>query len=1144
MQGVRAPTEKMSRSLSFSRPCYSGLLSVGLVALLLGVDHAFARFVDVIRNDISLPEDVDAGDAKPADIDGDGDIDFVIKDFNGIPGAAYTHRIAWVRNDGGDNWAVLPLSISEFGGSDLPFDVADIDNDGDLDVVTGSYGSTNNLGTFSGQYAALRVYTNNGEGSFTRTTILETNFFNQFFAGAKYIVGVTMADLDRDRDLDIIFLQGGSVNRVAWVPNNGNGSYGEVQVIWKEDGLNPRGIDTGDVDRDGDIDIVINSSPERLVTEEGYFTEIICMKNPSRGGGQWQRTVVPESSRLVIDKGIFLADMDNDSILDIAGAGDGASAGNARYGYHRGDGMGNFRAVEALTPLATGQVEGFHIVDFDGDGDLDWFIARPGINDVRYEEREGGRLSGRSSLSLSRMGAPQRTSGTGLFTADVNGDGRLDLVTHGAVMTWWDLIPFDNPSGLPPELPVSLGSLDRALPMQFNTLGSTIDTEMALYGPEGKLLRENDNFNETGQSAIAIPPNLEEGTYYIAVGQHNTIFGGGFYTRAPSAAAADFLFNWGENRAGVPFAAESIQGALPADGVQWFSFEITSLDTVDTDSDGITDSVELELGTDPNNAGDRPFETGGSIGINFVSNRDPAATILPAERAGFPEVAQTNWNNTKGAPSGDNFNFFGDEVTLVDSEGQSSRIIVTWDANSTYNTSNGSEPADNQLMNGYLDNVGPGGFSTVDFLNITYANYDVYVYFGADQNGRSGAIESATAGQTFSYSTFSQFSAGGLFPLAYARTTDQGSGDPLANFCVFRNQSSGSFSVQLNRGINNSGIYGIQIVPTDPTNQDLIDNVGATVEDAIPLGVLGDRDTSVGFSTLKSSIDTEIAIFTPLGTLAQENDDIGGTSQSVIGARGLLPGTWYLAVGEYDTSFADGFEVTGGASGSVFTLSVAPSGEELRVRIPFGGVAWFSFEMRPNPLGLPPTLPVSLGSLGDGSLPLQFSTLGSTIDTEMALFGPKGELLTESDDINETLQSGITAATLQEGTHYIAVGQHDTIFREGFSVEAPPEAANFLFNYGENKSIKGVIPADGVQWFSFEIGPIVTPEVALAEVWFADGSFNMSWQTDLGVRYRVQRSSDLQSWENVGSVIPGNGNVLEHSQSITNMREFFRVVIP
>ena len=39
--------------------------------------------------------------------------------------------------------------------------------------------------------------------------------------------------------------------------------------------------------------------------------------------------------------------------------------------------------------------------------------------------------------------------------------------------------------------------------MQFNTLGSTIDTEMALYGPEGKLLRENDNFMK--QDKVPLP---------------------------------------------------------------------------------------------------------------------------------------------------------------------------------------------------------------------------------------------------------------------------------------------------------------------------------------------------------------------------------------------------------------------------------------------------------------------------------------------------------------------------------------------------------------------------------------------------------------------------------------------------------------
>ena len=323
MQGVRASTDKMSSSLSFSRPCYSAFFSVCLAALLFGADLAFAQIGDVIQNNIALPEGVDAGDAKPADIDGDGDIDFVIKDFNGIPGAAYTHRIAWARNDGADNWAVS--SAIKFRVRRLRFYPSTWQTwtmMGDLDVVTGSYGST---GFDAGQGAALRVYTNNGVGSFTRTTILETNFFNQFFTGAKYIVGVTTADLDLDRDLDIIFLQGGSVNRVAWVPNNRNGSYGEVQVIWQEDGLNPRGLDTGDVDRDGDIDVVVSSSPERLVTEEGYFGEIICMKNPSRGGGQWQRTVVPESSRLTVGKGIFLVDMNNDSILDIAGVSSGST---------------------------------------------------------------------------------------------------------------------------------------------------------------------------------------------------------------------------------------------------------------------------------------------------------------------------------------------------------------------------------------------------------------------------------------------------------------------------------------------------------------------------------------------------------------------------------------------------------------------------------------------------------------------------------------------------------------------------------------------------------------------------------------------------------------------------------------------------
>ena len=74
--------------------------------------------------------------------------------------------------------------------------------------------------------------------------------------------------------------------------------------------------------------------------------------------------------------------------------------------------------------------------------------------------------------------------------------------------------------------------------------------------------------------------------------------------------------------------------------------------------------------------------------------------------------------------------------------------------------------------------------------------------------------------------------------------------------------------------------------------------------------------------------------------------------------------------------------------------------------------------------------------------------------------------------------------------------------------------------------------------------PRQVPELALDEMWFSGGRINMSWQTDPGMSYRVQRSSDLQTWQNVGRVRAGTGAPLQHSSTVTNEREFFRVVIP
>ena len=109
-------------------------LTLVLGFLVISVNYGHSSISDLKQNNISLPDGVDAGGAKPADIDGDGDLDFVIMDFTGVPPFGLpSQRIAWARNDGGSDWTVLPISGSEEGLES--FEVADMDGDGDLDVI-------------------------------------------------------------------------------------------------------------------------------------------------------------------------------------------------------------------------------------------------------------------------------------------------------------------------------------------------------------------------------------------------------------------------------------------------------------------------------------------------------------------------------------------------------------------------------------------------------------------------------------------------------------------------------------------------------------------------------------------------------------------------------------------------------------------------------------------------------------------------------------------------------------------------------------------------------------------------------------------------------------------------------------------------
>ena len=244
----------------------------------------------------------------------------------------------------------------------------------------------------------------------------------------------------------------------------------------------------------------------------------------------------------------------------------------------------------------------------------------------------------------------------------------------------------------------------------------------------------------------------------------------------------------------------------------------------DTDGGGTSDSVEIALGLNPLDPADDQSGAGGGtkIGINFNSNRGTEAELGPDEIAGLPEVAQLNWNNSGGGAdavagaSGSQADIISPvSGVVVDDSGGDSGVTVDWASNGTWNTTNGFDTPDAKLINGYIDNIGGGGFATIDLKGISFSSYDVYVYFGSDGNGRTGEVESTTAGQTFSYTTDSN--KGAFDPeFDYVLTEDEDGTNPPSNYCVFRDQSSSDFSLQINRGSSNSGIHAIQIVRLGP----------------------------------------------------------------------------------------------------------------------------------------------------------------------------------------------------------------------------------------------------------------------------------------------------------------------------------------
>lgn len=227
-----------------------------------------------------------------ADLDEDGQPDFVISEF-----AKWTGRLSWWRLRGGK---YQPVVLKNQTGATRSV-ITDLDGDGQQDVVT----------LFAQGAEGISVFYHRGDGNFEERLLLE---FPPTY-GSSYF---DMMDLDEDGDLDIIYTCGDNADYppvlkpyhgIRFFTNNGNGQF-EESFFYPLPGAY-KAI-PADFDGDGDLDVAaISFFPDFKEHPEYGF---VYLEN--QGDWQMQAHTFPEADRgrwLSMDAG----DVDQDGDLDI-----------------------------------------------------------------------------------------------------------------------------------------------------------------------------------------------------------------------------------------------------------------------------------------------------------------------------------------------------------------------------------------------------------------------------------------------------------------------------------------------------------------------------------------------------------------------------------------------------------------------------------------------------------------------------------------------------------------------------------------------------------------------------------------------------------------------------------------------------------
>lgn len=363
---------------------FSPLVIVSLASASLFFGGIAYAADDVLQQSaqIKLNADDPVGIAA-ADVNGDGNIDLVTSNFGKADLGGDTISVAF---GNGDGTFKDPKSYPANLDPDSVV-IDDVNGDGLPDVIVPNFNAD-----------SVSVLLNDAAGGYEKPVTYKT--------GPKPIF-IAIGDINADTFSDLVVVNDIASGGISVLIGDGKGAFSSTGKVDYVTGDNPASAAIGDLNGDGNPDIVTANSNSNNIT-------VLLNK----GDGTFAKNKdYPTADQASLPRGVAIADFNGDDKADVAAAN--ATLSNVAIFPGKGDGSLGDPKLYSTGPAPNAVIA----VDFNGDGNLDLITANSQGNSVSVLAGKGdGTFSSQVESSVG-------SNPLAITTADFDGDGKVDIAS-------------------------------------------------------------------------------------------------------------------------------------------------------------------------------------------------------------------------------------------------------------------------------------------------------------------------------------------------------------------------------------------------------------------------------------------------------------------------------------------------------------------------------------------------------------------------------------------------------------------------------------------------------------------------------------------------------------------------------------------